>query len=67
MITKAQRDRLNHYNMNLDEKNNKRVKDFFENTVIPFVKEIDKLIISSLMAGLYFLRVFSLQNKSGLK
>ena len=65
MITKAQRDRLNHYNMNLDEKNNKRVKDFFENTVIPFVKEIDKLMISSLMEDSR--RVFSSQDKSGLK
>ena len=65
MITKAQRDRLNHYNMNLDEKNNKRVKDFFENTVIPFVKEIDKLMISSLMEDSR--HASSSQDKSGLK
>ena len=43
-LSKAQFQRLNHYNLNLDETDNKRAKEFFINTIKPFINQIDILI-----------------------
>ncbi len=43
-LSKVQSQRLNHYNMNLDEIGNKRAQELFINTINPFINQIDILI-----------------------